>query len=318
MKYVAPILQGLVFIFAAPVVAGMMRRLRARAQLRAGPHILQPYHDLWKLLRKSSFRSQDAAWVFRASPYLSFSCCGVLGFGIPLFGPPLLRLDFITLIYTLGLAVFFSALAGASLGTPLGGLGSNRMMFLRTLVEPAFFLVALALMLKWRTINIISIVESQQERHSYLTYLAPDNLLLALAMCLITLVEAHRLPISNPETNLELTMTFRGTLLEYSGPHLALAEWSESLKLLLLLTLIANVFFPLYLPGTGSFGAMAIAFVIYAGKVMLLAFILTIWELSSIGLRFGAAPEANARAAFLALLAIAYTLTANYLSGGPQ
>ena len=39
-------------------------------------------------------------------------------------------------------------------------------------------------------------------------------------------------------------MIHEGMMLEFSGRYLALVEWASSMKLLLLLTILVNIFFP--------------------------------------------------------------------------
>ena len=53
-----------------------------------------------------------------------------------------------------------------------------------------------------------------------------------------------RIPVDNPATHLELTMIHEAMILEYSGRYLALIEWSASIKQLVLMALLVNIFFP--------------------------------------------------------------------------
>jgi formate hydrogenlyase subunit 4 len=66
----------------------------------------------------------------------------------------------------------------------------------------------------------------------------------------IILAETGRLPFDNPATHLELTMVHEAMVLEYSGRSLALIEWSQSTKQLVLLALLANLFLPLGMPAS--------------------------------------------------------------------
>ena len=74
----------------------------------------------------------------------------------------------------------------------------------------------------------------------------PERMLLAFAaLFIVLLAETGRVPVDNPATHLELTMIHEAMLLEYSGAYLALIEWGASVKQLVLMTLLANVFFPI-------------------------------------------------------------------------
>lgn len=314
MDTLPAIAQGLFFILVAPFVVGLTRWLRAREQLRAGPPLRQVYFDLAKLFRKTSSNPVGASWVFRASPYIVFGCYGVLGFGFPLFLTPLVHPDLISLVYILGLAAFFTALGGMAVGTPFGGLGSSRTMFLRVLVEPALFLIILALSLKVHSTNVMTVVA--QMRNFPTAFFEPANLMLLLAAAIVAIIEAHRIPIDNLETNLELTMAQRANLLEYSGPHLALAEWAEGLKLLFCLTFTANLFLPTLIGNSFDLATLLVAFALYVAKVLLLLGCLVVWELLRPRARLRASVEWNTQAIFLALLAIAYTLATQFLAKG--
>ncbi len=65
--------QMMVVLALAPLLAGYVRKLKARLVGRKGPPLLQPYRDLLRLLRKEVVLAHSASWVFRATPYLG--CC---------------------------------------------------------------------------------------------------------------------------------------------------------------------------------------------------------------------------------------------------
>ena len=71
-------------------------------------------------------------------------------------------------------------------------------------------------------------------------------------MFIVLLAETGRLPVDNPATHLELTMIHEAMLLEYSGRYLALIEWGASIKQMVLMTLLANIFFPVGLAAKTS------------------------------------------------------------------
>ena len=77
------------------------------------------------------------------------------------------------------------------------------------------------------------------------------SLALALvALLIVAMAENGRIPVDNPATHLELTMVHEAMVLEYSGRHLAMIELAASLKLMLYLSMIACVFFPVGMSGT--------------------------------------------------------------------
>ncbi len=74
--------------------------------------------------------------------------------------------------------------------------------------------------------------------------LDPAHVLAFAALFIVLLAETGRIPVDNPATHLELTMIHEAMLLEYSGRYLALMEWGASIKQLVLMALLANIFFP--------------------------------------------------------------------------
>ena len=57
---------------------------------RRGPAALQPYRDLWRLLRKEAVVADTASWLFRVAPYLTFAVIWLGAALIPAFATDLL------------------------------------------------------------------------------------------------------------------------------------------------------------------------------------------------------------------------------------
>ena len=90
------------------------------------------------------------------------------------------------------------------------------------------------------------------------------------ALFIVLIAETGRIPVDNPATHLELTMIHEAMILEYSGPYLALIEWSAAMKQLVLMTLLVNVFFPFGLSASWS-AATVLSLVLFVVKLLLLA-----------------------------------------------
>lgn len=54
------LLQMLTVFLGAPLLGGVINRLKANVQSRRGPSVVQPYCDLWKLLHKGRVDSEHA------------------------------------------------------------------------------------------------------------------------------------------------------------------------------------------------------------------------------------------------------------------
>src|SRR6202161_1531160 len=96
---------------------------------RRGPSVLQPYRDLAKLLRKGSVISDQASWVFRITPFVTFACYLTVSVIVPVITNTPLPLAFLADLiggaFVLALASFMTSLAGLDTASPYGGLGAR-------------------------------------------------------------------------------------------------------------------------------------------------------------------------------------------------
>ena len=132
-------------------------------------------------------------------------------------------------------------------------------------------------------------------------FLAPSQMLAFAALFIVLIAETGRIPVDNPATHLELTMIHEAMILEYSGPYLALIEWSAAMKQLVLMTLLVNVFFPFGLSGGWWQAATLISLALFSIKLLLLAAAVVLVETTNAKLRLFRVPE---------LLAVAFVLSA--------
>jgi formate hydrogenlyase subunit 4 len=135
----------------------------------------------------------------------------------------------------------------------------------------------------------------------------PVYILVFLSVFIILMAETARIPVDDPATHLELTMVHEAMLLEYSGRHLALMELGASIKQLILITLLANLFFPF--DGLIHIGvpaaAVLISICIYIAKVVLISVLVAIVEISTVKLRLFSVPNLAALSFILAFLGFA-------------
>jgi len=236
--------QMLLVLAVAPVLLGLLRKVRARLLLRQGPSLFQPYRDLWRLLRKEALIAKNASWLFRVAPYLIFSAVWVAAALVPVFATGLIfnwSADILAIVALLATARFAMALAGLDVGTSFGGLGSSREMMISSLAEPAMLMIVFTIALLAGTTQLSAIADYMAAQPVGLRV----SLALALvAMIIVSVAENARIPVDNPATHLELTMVHEAMILEYSGRHLALIEAASATKLLLYMSLVICLFFP--------------------------------------------------------------------------
>jgi len=296
--------QLLLVLLLAPLLTGYLRKIKAHLLRRQGPDLIQPYRDLHKLLHKEVVLAENASWVFRTAPYLIFATTWVAAALVPTFATGLAfspAADLIAIVALLGSARFMLALAGLDVGTSFGGIGSSREMMIASLAEPALLMIAFT----------VSLLAGSTQLSSVATYMhGPDvGLRVSLAMALVALVmvavaENARIPVDNPATHLELTMVHEAMILEYSGRHLAVIEVSASLKLLLYLSIIGCVFAPWGMAVAGQgLAAYAVSAPLYVIKLVVLGFLLAVFETVIAKMRVFRVSEFLGAALMLALLA---------------
>ena len=289
----------------APLLLGLLRTLKARLVGRRGPSPWQPYADLRKLLAKEVVVSTTTSWIFRATPYVLAATMLVAALIVPVFlaRPPLaFPGDVILLMYLFLLGTFFLALAGLDAGSAFGGMGSSREVAVAALAEPTIIVAVFALAMRAETIDLARVVE--RFGREPLLAANPAHLLAFAAFFIVMLAETGRLPVDNPATHLELTMIHEAMVLEYSGRYLALVEWASAMKLLLFMTLLANLFFPWSAGGlTGPVGIL-LGIVVLAGKLVLLVIALAVLETTVAKLRLFRVPELLAGSFALAILSV--------------
>ena len=244
-EFQAPVLAVLqvIFIFAlAPLLVGIMRKVKARFQGRVGSPVIQPYIDLAKLLSKGTAKSSVTSFIFTISPIVGFVSVAIAVLMLPIFAQdPFLAGGVITFVYLFSIGRFLTALSGLDAGSAFGGMGSSREMLYSVLIEPAMFAIILIL----ATSNSLGIVPLAHDLAAWQALAAsPAYWLIAGALLIAIMAETGRLPFDNPATHLELTMVHEAMILENSGPNLALIEWAHAAKIFLLLSFMAILLVP--------------------------------------------------------------------------
>jgi len=296
-------LQMLLVLLAAPLLTGLVRKLKARLVRRQGAPLVQPYRDILRLLRKEVVLADNASWLFRSTPYLIFAVTWVAASLVPTFA---IRLEFswsgdlIAIVALLGSARFFLALAGLDVGTSFGGIGSSREVMIASLAEPAMIMIVFTLALAAGSTQLSTIAEVLAAGIGLRVSLG----LALIAFVLVAIAENGRIPVDNPATHLELTMVHEAMILEYSGRHLAVIELAAALKLLLYLSLIGCIFAPWSLARVDAAApALLIGLAAYVAKLAVGGGLLAIFETSVAKMRVFRVPNFMGASLMLGLLA---------------
>ncbi len=313
---VLTLIQSLVILSVAPMSVGLTRFFKARFQGRHGAVPWLPYFSLATLLKKENLVSTTSSWMFRATPYMVLVTSLFLMVVLPLVTVTGLFAglsNFILVGSVLVLGASFMVLGGLDVGSGFGGLGASRTMTMVSLLEPTFVLTFAALAIATGTSSIDGMLAFGSEMGGLFNH-APYLILSILALMLLALAENARYPVDNPATHLELTMVHEATLLDYSGPYLAMLEYASALKLTVFAILIVNLILPAPLLAQSS-EVVDVIIVIAATllKVFGAMLSLAILESTIAKVRFYRVQEFLTGAFFLALTGITLALLATLL-----
>jgi formate hydrogenlyase subunit 4 len=304
----AIVAQTVLLLLLGPLVSGCIKNWKAKLQNRRGPRLWQPYFDVLKFLRKDMIISEHASWVFSFAPYVVFITSLLVGLMVPMLttqAPLSLFGGVLAVIGLLALGRFFLALGGLDPASAFGGMGSSREMTLAALAEPALMLAIFTIAITAGSTDLSRIVAALHGQTWKL--LNPAHLMAFAALFIVLLAETGRIPVDNPATHLELTMIHEAMLLEYSGRYLVFMEWGASIKQLVLMAILVNIFLPVGLATDGSGASLGLALGVFLLKLFLLSGAVVLVETVNAKLRLFRVPDLLSAAFALATLALLST-----------
>ncbi len=253
------IVQALLLLAFAPLIAGIINKVKAFLQKRQGASVLQEYFDLVKWWKKPTILTPYTSIIFVVAPAVYFITSFLAASMVPGFLAGQISIsDAFIFVYILALGRFFMCLSSMDAATAFGGMGGSREVYVSVLVEPAVMLAILINSLRYHSTTLSGMVIDYDG-----AYFTVSAALACVAFFLIILAENSRLPVDNPDTHLELTMIHEGMTLEYSGPLLTLIHLGSMLKVMVFLTLFGALYLPLAVPLAVKilFGAVLIGLV---------------------------------------------------------
>lgn len=253
------IVQALLLLAFAPLIAGIINKVKAFLQKRQGASVLQEYFDLAKWWKKPTILTPYTSIIFLVAPAVYFITSFLAASMVPGFLAGQISIsDAFIFVYILALGRFFMCLSSMDAATAFGGMGGSREVYVSVLVEPAVMLAILINSLRYHSTTLSGMVIDYDG-----AYFTVSAALACVAFFLVILAENSRLPVDNPDTHLELTMIHEGMTLEYSGPLLTLIHLGSMLKVMVFLTLFGALYLPLAVPLAVKilFGAVLIGLV---------------------------------------------------------
>ena len=224
----------------APFFEGILRKVTAKVQSRQGPPIWQPYYDLLKLLGKEDIESGESPAMQRFASWLSLAAILTLAVLVPMGTTPPLSgaADAYLLISLLTLCGVSTMLAGLAAGSTYSLLGMSREMMSLMTLEPLMAVAVVVSMVHTRSMRLDAVLNGS----AYLQAGLPLAGILMLGVAIFAFQALiGRLPFDIAEAETEL---MEGSMVEYSGPKLALFKFTHMAKLVVYGALLVSIFAP--------------------------------------------------------------------------
>lgn len=237
-------------VFLPLPLLGVIGRTRSWFAGRIGAPLLQPCHDVWKLLGKGEVLSETTGWIFRAAPALSLASLLAAGLVVPLVSgrsPLAFDGDVLLFAYLLGLSRFLVMTAALDTGSSFEGMGASREAAFSALAEPALLMALAQACLSARSLSFAGVVAALPAADWGPA--RPETLIVAVVLFVVLLAECSRVPVDDPATHLELTMIHEVMVLDDGGPDLAFILYGSALKLFLFAAILVHLLVPMPLGG---------------------------------------------------------------------
>jgi len=239
------VIAGLAFVLFAPLVGGLFmgldRIVTARMQGRVGPPLLQPFHDVRKLLVKRARPVNPLQEPLLLGHLASMMVAG----GLLLGGADLLFTAFI-----LALSSLFLALAAASADSPYGFTGAERELLVMLASEPLVILLLAAVCKVTGAYTFAGVLASPVP-------VAAELPGVFAAFLFVLTIKLRKSPFDISYSHHAHQEIVKGVTTDLSGRLLAyveIAHWTESVLLGALVVLFFNWSLPLGLAvAVGSF-----------------------------------------------------------------
>jgi len=224
----------------APLCEGILRKVTAKVQSRQGPPVWQPYYDLLKLLGKEDIESGESPAMQRFASWLSLAAILTVAVLVPMGTTPPMSgaADAYLLIYLLTLCGISTMLAGLAAGSTYSLVGMSREMMSLMTLEPLLAVAVVIGVVHARSLRLEAVLDGS----AYAQASVPVAGILMFGVAILAFQAlVGRLPFDIAEAETEL---MEGSLIEYSGPKLALFKFTQMAKLVVYGALVVSLFFP--------------------------------------------------------------------------
>lgn len=213
---------------------GLFRVMMARIHWRYGPPLTQPVIDIIKLFHQ---KSVSHGLIFELGLLLSLagSILTLLFIPIGTLCPLNIAGGLLVVLYLMLLAPMGIALSGGGGSNPNISIGISRKMLLALSYEVPFLLIILTVMIHYKTISLVNLVQFQRASHWGIVSLP----LAGIAYFLILPAMLGIRPFDMVEAPQEIAS---GLKVEYSGKFLALYYIEHAFRRFIVIALFVNLF----------------------------------------------------------------------------
>lgn len=291
IRIAVTIIIGTIGLAAFGIIFGLLykgvdRKVSAHMQGRIGPPIRQPFRDVRKLFTKENIVPDNAIpWVFHLAPLVGLVATISILLYLPIGGfQPLASGygDLILILYLLMIPSLALVIGGFASGSPYATVGAQREM--ATMIAYEFPLAVIIITIAWK-LSITSVGETFIQNPFVMTTITSTPvwsvvgpigfiglILLLLVLIIVTPAELSKIPFDAPEAETEIG---GGLLVEYSGRNLAMFYLMDSVKTVVMASVIVALFFPYNISNlvgleAGSYPAYAVDIVFYLIKVLII------------------------------------------------
>ena len=230
MKYW--IVNFLLALILAPVLFGIINKVKAFFAGRKGPRIMQTWYDIIKLLKKGSVYSTSSTWIFKLAPLGTLAAVLTAMLFLPLgfaSSPLGFQGDALLFLYMLGVGRMLTVLGALDTASSFEGMGAARELQFSVISEGTVILLLAFLAVQSGSCQLSEMLCGRGV--DFWDKAAPSMVLSVCALYVVLLTECCRVPVDDPETHLELTMIHEAMILDNSGPDLAVIHYGAGLKL---------------------------------------------------------------------------------------
>lgn len=291
IRIAVTIIIGTIGLAAFGIIFGLLykgvdRKVSAHMQGRIGPPIRQPFRDVKKLFTKENIVPDNAIpWVFHLAPLIGLVATISILLYLPIGGfQPLASVygDLILILYLLMIPSLALVIGGFASGSPYATVGAQREM--ATMIAYEFPLAVIIITIAWK-LSITEVGGTTISNPFVISTITTTPIwgvvgpigfigliLLLLVLIIVTPAELSKIPFDAPEAETEIG---GGLLVEYSGRNLGMFYLMDSVKTVVMASVIVALFFPYNISNlvgleVGSYPAYAVDILFYLIKVLII------------------------------------------------